>query len=514
MKVIVFPILMCFGILMAWGQNTIPAEERSSIQKTREMADRNSSPTRPFSHINHQETKKPPLPFLHYESGKQIPKPVLAKNRPGTIGPGDNNIARRSLGDLCKDTSYSRLLSVYNGEVYVESITQTMDGGILVSATMYDTMRLPNPWWRSYGLLIKLDGEGSILWLKQFEALNPGDISNFYIKSAFELSTRDIICTGSWDSGGNSSSYKTIVYRLTENGNIIWQNNLETTIGNSNDPPIGYSFWVQSATMGLNGDVILCGTSYAAFSDSKTETAVRLNASGQLVWDANFANSGNYSFGAEGISAFIKNGQVVLVGLSHGSNNPQTPPAVNFFTLDYTNGNLLTRRFFRPDYADNREEFSKSFTYWDNKCTRLQNGNLVFYGKLFSDFGNMSSPGLYFGVIEFDASFNLVNSYTIGSDVKSNFYNNILHFDSTGRGLISILEYISSYEANLFFGSFNNRQFHNQRKAHYAGVGLPGRNGFSFLKDNGYAYLQSYFQVEPSRSFLEFRKMHNSDTSS
>ncbi|MBL0146057.1 MAG: gliding motility-associated C-terminal domain-containing protein [Chitinophagaceae bacterium] len=44
---------------------------------------------------------------------------------------------------------------------------------------------------------------------------------------------------------------------------------------------------------------------------------------------------------------------------------------------------------------------------------------------------------------------------------------------------------------------------------------MPGRNGLAFLNDGGYAYVQTYFENNTiAKNYVEFRKMHDSDTSS
>lgn len=456
--------------------------------------------------------------FLKYVSIK----PVI-QSKPGKTGGilkkmrNDNSFRRPSSRPVCEDTSYRRLIGVHNGYMFVQSASQCTDGGLFVCALMHDTTALPDPWAKGYGLLVKLDADGNVAWLRQFEDVSV-EKSWFLVMKAIELPNHDIICAGLLNTNLITDRYQTMVYRLTSSGSIIWQNCLRSDIGIFNSPAGSFTYWVESAAEGLNGDVILCGTTNSNLSSGKIETVVRLNNKGQLVWDANYGNhgyDGSYLFGAEGISAFVQNGKIILVGLSHGSNYTSTPPAVNFLTLDYKNGNLLAKRFFKPDYPTIQETFDKSFTYWANNFIRLANGHSIFYGKLLSGFINSSGTKNYFGVMEFDASFNLVKAYAISGDLATNYSNNVLYFDSSGKGLISVFEYIDSYEANLFFGAFNNQQFQNQRQGHYTNAGLPGNNGFAFLKDNAYAFVQSYFEGQPvTRSYFEFKKMHNSDTSS
>jgi gliding motility-associated-like protein len=447
---------------------------------------------------------------------RQKSAPHIQRKNPDKQNPGNINTSKRMLGEICKDTSYIRLLGIQRSAVYIESTAALKEGGLLIAATMYDTARLPNPTWRSYGLVLKLDDDGNITWLKQFEDLTPGDISHFYMERVFELPNKDIVCTGLWNNN-SSDSYTTMVYRLSSTGNIIWKNAMKSSMELFQAPSGIFNFLVSSAAEGKNGDLILCGTNNMNLSSGKVETVVLLDKTGNIIWDVNFGNygyDGSYLLGAEGIDAFLNNDQIILVGLSHGTTNPRTAPAINFYTLNYADGSLLNKRFFRPDYVDDMEEFYKSFSYWENKCTHLSNGHLLFYGKLFSDFGNMDTPAHYFGVVEFDASFNPVDAYTIYSNLASNYYNNYLHFDAGSKGLISVLEYVDMYDANIFFGSFYNKQFLKQRKKSYRGIALPGYYGFTHSK-SGYAFAQSYFKnALMSKSFIEYIKMHDSDTSS
>jgi gliding motility-associated-like protein len=383
---------------------------------------------------------------------------------------------------------------------------------------MHDSTLLPHPTWIGYGLLIKLNNDGEIQWIKEFEAATTTSFSENTMLRAFELPNHDIICSGLISTNGSNNAWLTPVYRLTSTGTLIWQNTLKNTISMINSPTGSFTIYIESAVEGLNGDIILAGTTNSNYSAGKVETVIRLNSAGQLVWDANFKNygfDGSYRFGAEGVSAFIKNGQIILVGLSHGTNNPPISSAVNFLTLDYNTGALISKRFFRPSYTNLNVEFQKSFTYWANEFIRLSNGHYLFYGKLFSDFMNQTPIVDHYGVIEFDNSFNLVDAYTISSGLHTNYGNNLLGFDESGKGLLSLFKYLGSYDANVFFGSFKNKQVQKQRTSYYGDVALPGGNGFAFLNNNAQAYIQSYYQSLPvGKYYIEFRKMHDSDTSS
>jgi gliding motility-associated-like protein len=438
--------------------------------------------------------------YVYRKSGKTLPPKKL--NRQLSV--------KSKTGNLCADSSFVRQLSTYASWINISTVVPTDDGGFLIPALMYDTTRKPEFTWRTFGLLIKIDGEGKVLWIKQFDNTDPVTFSTFFMYNAFELTNKDIICVGSIDTTSGLGAYNNIVCRLDKNGNIIWQTGLHTSVVNSY-PTISIN--IRSVAEGPNGDIILCGTTDSYSSSGQHETIIRIDSGGNVIWDANYGNDGPYLFGAEGLAAYVINGQIVTVGITHGTNNPQTAPAINILTLDYNTGNLVSKRFFRPSYPDQMEEFRKSFTYFSNNCTQLSNGNFVVYGQLFSDF--MSQPAMidHFGIVEFDRNFNLVKSYTISSALQTNYYGNILYINKEGKGLLSLFKYDASYNITRYFGAFEQQQFLKQRKVFYGNLVIPENSGFAYTKDNGYVFVQSDYEGGKKNS-VEFRKMHNSDTSS
>lgn len=439
--------------------------------------------------------------YLYRQSGNTPPLKKLNRQLSDTS----------KTGSLCPDSSFVRDLSVYGGQINITAVIPTADDAFLIPALMYDTTRGPYYTWRSFGLLLKVDGNGKVLWIKEFDNADTNTFSTFLMYNAFELSNKDIICVGSIDTTSGLSAFNTIVYRLDKDGNIIWQTGLHTSVVNSY-PTISIN--IRSVAEGLNGDLILCGTtdSYTS-SPGKHETIIRMDSGGNVIWDANYGNDGPYLFGAEGLAAYVINGQITTVGITHGTNNPQTAPAINILTLDYNTGNLISKRFFRPSYPDQMEEFRKSFTYYSNNCTQLSNGNFVVYGQLFSDFMSQTSVIDHFGIVEFDPNFNLVKSYTISSALQTNYYGNLLYINKEGKGLLSLFKYDPSYNITRYFGAFEQQQFLNQRKVFYGNQVIPENSGFAYTKDNGYVHVESIYDSK-NKNAVEIRKMHNSDTSS
>lgn len=462
---------------------------------------------RPPHQINGRNTPPPSISVPARSLSQQLKRnPAALKRQPSTtLRPGGG----------CEDSSFVKLIGLKNAVLYVQTVTTTADDGVLVSFHMWDsTKNMPQPSWIAHGILARLDARGEVVWVKQFDDLTVSAFNLMYITGVIELPNGDIICSANWNTTGSSSLYNTLIYRLDANGNEIWRNTLRSDMEIANSGLGTFTFDVLSAAEGLNGDLIVCGTTTTNLNLVKIETIARLNSQGKLVWDANYVS--NVGAGAEGVSVMVQNGEVILIGLCHGSSASLTPAAINVSRLKYSDGTPTGNRFFRPSYPDQYIGFYKGFTAWYSKWHPLSNGHYIFTGRLFSDFAGPYPVKDHFGVVEFDAQFNLVKAYTISSTLTTNYYNSTIKFSPSGKGLFTVLEYVGSYSGNVYFGSFENRQIVKERKVYVEG-GMPGNNGFAIFKDKSHAYVQTNFQVDAATNFtsyFEFRKMHDSDTSS
>ena len=468
-----------------------------------------------FTPFGKAKTNKPApenrLSFGQLKSPKLLKDFINAGAQEAPAKKNSNNLPRELPQTLptCRDTSFVLLLHTTGSWIYVQKMVPTADDGTLILGLIYDTTKA-NFIESGYALIIKADNMGNVSWIKEFDDPTPGTFFTFFMFNAFELSNKDIVCVGSIDTTAILNNTNTIAYRLTSDGKIIWQKGLHTTLVNTY-PQISIN--INSLAEGLNGDLFLSGTTESNGNTELAETIIRLDKSGNLIWDANYGNATGTNEGAEGLAVYFQNGQLLEVGLSHGNDNASIPSAVNFLTLDYNTGNILKKRFYRPDYADKNVELNKTFTYYYNQCTRLSDGHFIISGKLFSDFLHNTPIIDHFGVMEFNASFDPVNAYTVSSPLHTNYFNNNIFFNEKGKGLILLFQYINRLNATLYYGAFENQQFLNQRKKSYNNIALPEPGSFRYTVDNGYVYTQSYFEGG-SNTFIEFIKMHNSDTSS
>ena len=127
------------------------------------------------------------------------------------------------------------------------------------------------------GVVAKYDTFGNQIWIKTFEDPNLGVSSNYLdvtINSSYVDGNDYIYCVGdSYDSV--SGVYSGIAFRLTPEGNIVWQK--KTNYSNS----IRYTS-VSADT--LTGQMILAGDVWAGLGTGGFTIAQRFTASGFLTW--------------------------------------------------------------------------------------------------------------------------------------------------------------------------------------------------------------------------------------
>ncbi|HLY69548.1 MAG TPA: hypothetical protein VKR53_07445, partial [Puia sp.] len=420
----------------------------------------------------------------------------------------------------CTDSSFVRLNGIVNNSHYVSSITHTRDNGVLMAgyATNINAVEFG---WQYYGTLTKTDSMGNTLWTKIFADPLNRTLYGIFLTNVAELANGDILIIADVDTAqGNTSAdalhHHTLIARLSATGATIWYKTYNSSLAVDDDyMPID----VRSINEGPNGDLILCGTTFDQYLN--TEVIIRLDNAGNKIWDNNFQFQDGYSLGTEGLNAFYENGALTVVGISHGDDLGSFEIATHFLTLDYTTGQLLTKRFFHPNYTANPTlSLSKSFTDYFNHCVKLNNGHYLVYGQLFDYYLVNTAPFDQFGVIEFDAGHNLVSAYTITDNLTAEDYTSELYFDPSGNGLFRYLT--GPYTGpNVFIGSIRAGQIVKERMVSYTsgGIGQYGSFGpnqlFCYFNDGGYLLDNSYYKNNLlDSSYNEFRKMHDSDTPS
>jgi gliding motility-associated-like protein len=423
------------------------------------------------------------------------------------------SIARsKPLSSNCNNNSFFEIAGLTNSAVSVSTITHTQDDGVLIAGELFDSTDA-HPSRDDNGYLLKSDKSGNILWATLLEDSHNDKIYYINPLKIKEMQGGDLMMAGYIDtsSDGNNRPVTTI-YHLTATGTIIWHTELKSILMQNVNEWVYFS--VKDINPGLNGDYILSGTSIAVNFGAEGETVVRMSANGNYIWDTNLTNrTGDYDLGAEGMSAFLNGNSIVAIGVSHGSSLALNT-ATFFTTLDYATGTVETRRYFINDYPDPGTYFGKALTYYENYAVQLTNGHYLIYGGLLSAAVQSTDTVDYFGVEEFDASFNPVNSWSISSLFHTPYGNNIVYFDNTANGYFSIPAPVSTTIGDVYFSSVRNNQLARQRVTSF---GNSISSGFStqtcFMDDGAYFLADSYYDPA-SGSYLSLKKLYDTDTSS
>jgi len=412
--------------------------------------------------------------------------------------------------NACRDTSFEKLIGLKNYVLYSECTAHTADDGTLIVGEGYDSSVVHGDWHQS-GTIIKTDNKGNVLWSHVFGDRNNDTYSYVNFVKVKELHNGDILAAGFMDTGIVANHPVTVILRLTPQGDIVWYSTISCPVNPT--PAQVWYFRVNGITEGLNGEFLLSGTTVGVNSGAWYETIMRMDQAGTVKWDMNFANIGSYRLGAEGLNAYMDNGKIVFIGLSHGDDF--TPEAVSFLTMDYATGAELDRQFYMENFSDPGTEFDRSFTYYYNSAEHLSNGHVLIGGVLFSAFVQSATKDTihYFGALEFDAQHHPVNAYTISSPVHAQNVDDYFYIDTSGSCIGEINQYIDQRSENQLFLTVRDGQIRRQRIAAYGNGKIPGYSpSFCFFNDGGYLLTGTYYDYS-SGSYTDFKKVHDTDSS-
>ncbi len=457
--------------------------------------------------------------------GKSLPVSVLKtpKSLAGYLGTDKPRSVKKifpgktlSNPPSCQDSSDKTLIGVENQIVYVTTITHGADDATLVAGVLSDTT-VAHVEWVFNAFLMKVDNGGNVLWFKMIGDADKNTYSDVEINHISVLDGGDIMV-----SGISSINTKcTLLARFDASGNLIWYKTYQSSlIQFINFVPIDF----RSIRDGLNGDLIVCGSTMRDYGGTQYATTVRMDGNGNIIWDVSYSQSAAYGSICEGLGAKMVGGNILSVMINHGVYYvTDAPGATEFMTLDYSTGNLLSRRLFSTNYSSQPDRSGKQFAYYNNHIAFLQNGHTIVSGNLTYDLSHSFPVNDHFGVLEFDATENLVDAYSIASGLPNNSSASNLQFDPQGRGIFMLGNYsnnaVNSWEGYL--GLIQDHRFIKQLHQSYptgliSAQGSFGENRLaSYLNDGGFQLIHTYLSpVGSLGSYIERKKMHLSDTSS
>jgi len=289
---------------------------------------------------------------------------------------------------------------------WARSIQQTTDGQYIVvgQSTSNDGDVGGNNGNSDYWI-VKLDPSGTLVWEN-----NLGGSNNDFDPSLQQTTDGGYIIAGvsssiDGDVGGNNGDYDFWIVKLDSSGDLVW----ETNLGGSNND-MAYS--IQQST---NGGYIVAGQSWSNDGDvggnngSSDIWIVKLDASGTLVWENNLGGS-NYDE-AQSIQQTTDDGYIVA-GLSYsndgdvGGNNGYEDYWI--LKLD-TNGGLVWETNLGGSYDDGAQSIQQT-----------TDGGYIVAGRSDSNDGDLGgNNGSYdYWIVKLDPSGTLVWETNLGGSYE------------------------------------------------------------------------------------------------
>lgn len=224
---------------------------------------------------------------------------------------------------LAESSGWIRILATPDFD-YPFAAIATGDGGTLVAGSTY---RGVSPFWS--GWLSKLDVTGAVEWQRSYGTT---EFDN-HLTVVRQTSDGGYVAAGQSQASAFSSEYW--ILKVDSSGNVQWQKsyggNIETEAAD-----------IQQT---LDGGYILCGHS-GAFTPAYEWWVIKLNATGDMVWQKLYSNPNPSAGFAISIVEMPIGGYAVLGDVGRGASGD-----LAFVQLD-SDGNILWQRAYDSGFSD------------------------------------------------------------------------------------------------------------------------------------------------------------------
>lgn len=229
-----------------------------------------------------------------------------------------------------------------------------------------------------------------------------------------------------------------------------------------------------------------------------------MNSNGVLQWKYSYLPPGSDAYAA---GIYYNNNEITVI---NRSNNDVVH--IDFLKLNYLTGSLVNYKGWKSNigYPTGFSSELTNLVY----SVQLHNGNYCVYGETFGDYNFTPADMPHFAVLQFDANYNYVQGYTISTPLVVNPNETRIKVDKFGQALYMITENLIYPDKNKFIGSSSvDGHIYSQRKREYRNLEIFFDN-FEIFSDHSYAYINNQATLGQDNFYLEYSKMHNSDTSS
>lgn len=374
------------------------------------------------------------------------------------------------------------------------------DGNVILSGEFSDYSKSPLV---SGGFCMKTDLDGNVIWSKLYDSAvhTEYDFMN-YLKS-IELKDGSILLAGrTTNKISNNNDF--VLTKLDKNGNIIWLKTYESKFWRGFNGS-GDLFVLRDLEEDpVTGEIYFVG--YHWFTNS---TITKIHPSdGHVIWSNDYDGYGSeYAFGI-----VINPDHLLMFQLE----NRTYDNYLSVIAINKSNGDTLYTK-----HLVQTGDRSAPRLYSTYEVVRQNNGHYLLSGPTtgYSEFPTFTGTRDLFhaGIIELDGNLDFVKAYGFKNRVESNSYNTKISLYPDGRGVFTMLDWISSYNAEAHVSIFQNDMIYHQRKRVHNNEGIPYEPKTLQLADGKFLNIKlmgdsTVMAVDGSR--IDYYRMHTSDTAS
>lgn len=439
----------------------------------------------PFSH-KEQKT----FPFYILNDSVQLNTAFYSTNKNSLAGSTNKTSDAATCGDTSIRIKFTKPLT----NLYPNFITKTKDNNILIPGGYIDDF-FANV---QKAQLVKTTATGKILWQVRSTYIST---ANYYFYRAFEASDGSIYIAGNYekkDALGNYLYTSILIAKFNAAGNPLWQVTPASPLWAS--ASYQGSAYITDINEGTDGFLYFTGR--IDLPGVIKGFIMKYDNGGSLRWSRGFNDPNNICTGY-GIN-FNSAGNILMLGKYPDSGAPILFTAL----LNQSTGDTLSTKAWQTTGSD---ATYTSFTN-DAYVTRLANGNLALYGKLFNDGFLVGGRTKYTGMAEFDLNQDFVKGWQITGDYVSNGTDTKTFVHADGSADLTFNNFLPGHtdSINLFIANIQNDKIAKERVIKQKAITSHSFNNFCKMNDGGSAAVEQDYDDLSSYSIYF---LHNTDTS-
>lgn len=407
-------------------------------------------------------------------------------------------LANQSTGTIyCYDTSARFLIKTDGYTYYPYTTIRTKDNKLLSSGEY-----VHNSENQAGGFAMKTDEYGNIIWAKIFDSALGKPLGFLSYYQLLELKDGSVIMAGAIPEP-QTQVYNVIFTRIDANGNILWSRTYQASVwrgtGHSSD---NYFYLNQVAQDPQSGDIFFTGSHWG---DGHSITRLSIN-DGSVVW------SNIYQIGS--FAAFDRPFGLDIIGneiRSFSGFSSYNDIFLSIYRIDKNSGDTIEIKDFKLQDSSG----FKAGILGRDRLKKLSNGHYVVSGAAFGYLQYIAdsiNPVYQASMAEFDEHLNFVSAYSFRNKIHGNAAN-VITAQPDGSGMVTMIDYVSSYTSWLYFIQFKNNQIVRRRKRYYT-EGLPYISEVIRMNDGGDMSIRLVGDSASNVNKIEFIKLHISDTAS